>query len=71
VVVFAPHDVALWAEHTEQQLMLRYCGYWTCLQGQPQSGNKAAVTVHLPRRNTFSIAGLTDLMARIGRKESL
>ena len=71
VVVFVPENVALWAEHTEEKLILSYCGYWVCLQGQPQTGNKATVTVYLPRRNTFSVAGLTDLMARIGRKESL
>ena len=71
MVVFVPHDVALWVEHTERESMLRYCGYWTCLQGQPQRSNKATVTVYLPRRNTFSVAGLTELMARIGRKESL
>jgi hypothetical protein len=68
--MFVPHDVPLWAAHTEEELILRYCAYWTCLQGQPQSRNKATVTVYLPRKNTFSVAGLTDLMARIGRKES-
>ncbi len=71
VVMFVPHDVALWAQHSEEELMLRHCAYWTCLQGHPQTSNKATVTVHLPRRNTFSAAGLTELMARIGRKESL
>ena len=71
VVMFVPHDMVFWAEHTEEELALRYCAYWTCLQGHPQSGNKATVTVHLSRTNTFSVAGLTDLMARIGRKESL
>jgi len=71
VVVFVPEDVALWAEHTEEKLILSYCGYWVCLQGQPQTSNKATVTVYLPRRNTFSVAGLTELMTRIGRKESL
>lgn len=71
MVVFVPEDVAHWTEHTEEKLILSYCGYWVCLQGQPQTSNKATVTVYLPRRNTFSVAGLTDLMARIGRKESL
>jgi hypothetical protein len=51
--------------------MLRYCAYWTCLQGQPQSSNKATVTVPIPRSNMFSVAGLTEIMARIGRKETL
>jgi hypothetical protein len=71
VVIFVPHDAALWAEHTAHELILRYCGYWACLQGHPQSSNKATVTVNLPRRNMFSVGGLTELMARIGRKESL
>lgn len=71
VVMFTPHDVARWTEHTTEQMILRYCGYWTCLQGQPERDNKATVTVHLSRRNTFSVVGLTELMARIGRKETL
>jgi hypothetical protein len=71
VVVFVPHDVALWTEHTAEKLMLRYCGFWTCLQGLPQSSNEATVTVYLPRTNTFSVAGLIEVMARIGRKEPL
>lgn len=71
VVMFVPHDVPLWTAHSEEELMLRYCGYWACLQGQPPSSNKATVTVHLPRRNTFSVVGLTELMTRIGRRESL
>ncbi len=69
--MFVPQDTAHWVQHTEEELMLRFCAYWTCLQGQPQTSNKATVTVHLPRRNTFSAAGLAELMARIGRKEPL
>ena len=69
VVIFVPHDVGVWAEHSETELMLRYCGYWTCLQGRPARSNKASVTVQIPRTNTFSVAGLMEIMARIGRKE--
>lgn len=71
VVVFAPSDVAAWTAHSEQSLMLRYCGYWLCLQGQAESANQSNVTVHLPRKNLFSVAGLQDIMGRIGRKEAL
>ncbi|HEX4419258.1 MAG TPA: DUF4365 domain-containing protein [Kofleriaceae bacterium] len=28
VVVFVPDDIGLWTEHSEEGLMLRYCGYW-------------------------------------------
>lgn len=71
VVVFVPNDPAQWTEHSEDKLTLSYCGYWTCLQGQPQSSNKASVTVYLPRKNVFSVDGLKELMGRIGRKEAL
>lgn len=71
VVVFVPDDPTKWTEHSEEKLILNYCGYWTCLQGQPQSHNKGSVTVYLPRKNVFSVDGLKDLMGRIGRKEAL
>jgi hypothetical protein len=70
VVVFVPRDVALWTEHAEDGLMLRYCGYWVSLRGCPETSNQSTVTVHLPRKNTFGVAGLTELMARVGRKEA-
>jgi hypothetical protein len=71
VVVFVPHEIALWTDHAEDGLMLRYCGYWVSLRGCPESGNRTSVTIHLPRKNTFGVAGLTELMTRIGHKESL
>jgi hypothetical protein len=71
VVVFAPVEVGSWTEHTEESLLLRYCGYWLSLEGAAQSDNLANVTVRLPRKNVFSVAGLTELMGRIGRKEAL
>jgi hypothetical protein len=71
VVVFVPPDIALWTEHAEDGLMLRYCGYWVSLRGCPESSNKTTVTVHLPRANAFGVTGLTEIMARIGRKDLL
>src|SRR4051812_21389320 len=71
VVVFVPADVFLWTEHSEEKLILNYCGYWTCLQGQPVRTNKDNVTVYLLRKNVFSVSGLKDLIGRIGRKETL
>jgi hypothetical protein len=71
VVVFVPRDIALWTGHSEDGLMLRYCGYRASLRGCPETGNQNTVTVHLPRKNTFGVEGLTELMARVGRKEAL
>jgi hypothetical protein len=51
--------------------MLRYCGYWVSLRDRPETSNQNTVTVHLPRKNTFGVAGLTELMARVGRREAL
>jgi len=71
VVVFVPADTVQWTQHGDDGLMLRYCGYWISLRGRPEITNKTTVTVHLPRANRFGVAELTQLMARIGRKESL
>lgn len=71
VVVFVPRDIALWTEHAEDGLMLWYCGYWVSLRGCAETSNQNTVTVYLPRKNMFGVAGITELMARVGRKEAL
>lgn len=70
-VVFVPKDVAEWTVHSEERLLLNHCGYWTSLCGMPDTGNTSRITIDLPRTNVLSVAGLKDLMAKVGRKEKL
>jgi hypothetical protein len=71
VVVFVPDEVDLWTSHTEEGLLLSYCGYWVSLHGAAETLSTTSVTVALPRANTFSVAGLLSIMARIGERMPL
>ena len=66
VVVRVPGDLARWAEAAEEQLLLRHCGYWISLRGDPSTGNATNKTVTVPRNQMFTVDGLKALMARIG-----
>jgi Domain of unknown function (DUF4365) len=63
-VVLIPDDEADWLSHSENELALRYCGYWRSLRGMPQVDNEQSVTVHLPRAQQFTVDQLKELMAR-------
>jgi Domain of unknown function (DUF4365) len=69
VVVVIPNEVALWVEHSEQELLLRHCGYWFSLRGLPPTQNEYTVTINLPRTQVFDLAAVTDIMRRIGNGE--
>jgi hypothetical protein len=66
VIVIVPNDVSLWITHTENELLLRHCGYWYSLRGMPATDNETTVTVNVPRSQVFNVAGLNDIMQRIG-----
>ena len=65
VVVRMPSNTADWLSHTEQELVLRKCGYWLSLRGAPPTTNLVRSRVQLSRANLFDVAGLRSLMARI------
>ena len=65
VLVVVPEPPAPWVEATEAQLILRRCGYWLSLRGQPATTNTTTQRVFLPRAQVFHVQPLRDLMARI------
>ena len=66
VVVLVPDDPADWLGHTEVELALRRCGYWSSLRGLPASDNATGQTVRMSRQRTFTAAALRAMMERIG-----
>lgn len=66
VVVAVPEDIGDWLVHTEEQLAMKYCGYWVSLRGKPDTTNTATVAVKLPRTQQFTVEQLAAMMARIG-----
>jgi hypothetical protein len=65
IVVVVPRDVGDWFAQDEEAMVLRRCGYWRSLLGEPAVENEAKITVALPRRNVFSPAALQGMMARV------
>jgi hypothetical protein len=71
VVVLVPTKVEDWLTQTEEQLVLRRCGYWLSLLGEPAVDNTESVTVRIPRAQQFTPLALQDMMRRINDGENL
>jgi hypothetical protein len=62
VVVIVPKDISEWVLASEQELVLRHCGYWLNLKGKQASNNAEIVSVKIPRSNCFHVTQLQTLM---------
>lgn len=65
LVVLLPDKLTDWLKESEQELCLRYCGYWISLNGMPKTLNTTAVTVSIPRTNQFTVAALKSIIQGI------
>jgi Domain of unknown function (DUF4365) len=65
VVVRVPSNVQDWTAHSEEQLVLRRCGYWHSLRGAAPTSNTATTRIPISRAHLFDAAGLTSLMQRV------
>lgn len=62
VVVLVPEQATQWLKQSEEQLVLCGCGYWLSLAEAPETTNQSKITVEIPRKNIFNVAGLKNLM---------
>jgi hypothetical protein len=67
VVVLVPEDPDSWLTATEEQLVMRRCGYWVSLRGQPGTGSQSTVAVSIPRAQGFHPELLRAIMTRVGQ----
>ena len=65
VIVLVPDNVSDWLLHSEDQLVLRRCGYWLSLRSAVAMPNTTKIRVKIPRTNQLDVAGLTHLMTRV------
>lgn len=65
VVVRVPDLVNEWLTSTDAELCLRHCGYWTNLQGMPETDNTSTVSVTVTKENSFTVESLREMMGRI------
>lgn len=71
IVVLVPNDLGGWLNISEEETLMKKCGYWISLKGEPSTQNTSNITVDIPRLNIFTPANLTLLMEKISRKEDL
>lgn len=71
VVVLVPEDLDNWLQQSEQCLRMKHCAYWVSLYGMEESPNSASITVRIPRSQIFDVAGVHQIMERIGRGDAL
>ena len=71
IVLLMPRDETQWLRQTDDELCLRHCAYWLSLINYPYSPNVSTVTVHVPTTKIFSSRGLSDLMQRTERGDTL
>jgi hypothetical protein len=69
VVLFLPSDADQWLNHSDQELSLRKCAYWQSLRGAPATANGSGTTVYLPKAQMFTPQTLTELAARLSRRD--
>lgn len=65
VVVILPEDVAHWVSASEQEPVMRHCGYWKSLQGEDATDNDTSVRVKLSRSACFHVEQVQRIMDRI------
>ena len=71
VLVCVPEDCEDWTKQTEDQLCLHHCAYWLSLAGKPETDNDSTVTVHIPRKNVFSVDFLKEAMRHSANGEMI
>lgn len=71
IVVYVPDDASDWLHQTEDELCMRYCGYWASLRGQPATENTATKTISIPRGQVFDVDAARTVMQRIAAGQDL
>jgi hypothetical protein len=65
VLVTLPDNIEEWLSLSVEELVLRRCGYWVSLAGNPESDNVATVTVYVPRVNLLTPHAIQQMMSDI------
>lgn len=66
IVVLVPDNIVDWLNHTEAELAMRRCGYWSSLRGAAPTTNKNTIAVPMDRSRQLTPQELAQIMQRIG-----
>lgn len=62
IVMLVPAEIDDWVVHSENEMLVRHCGYWMSLREMPITANTSTTTVHLPREQLFTPSALRSIM---------
>ncbi|WP_300012081.1 DUF4365 domain-containing protein [Pseudonocardia sp.] len=65
VVCTAPLDFTTWLNVSDDELLLKGCGYWQNLHGWPAFDGDSK-TIEVPRSNQFNVEQLLGMLHRVG-----
>ncbi len=71
IVVLVPKNLEEWLKISEQEMLIKKCGYWVSLKGSPETQNNSTITVSIPRKNLFTSQSLSLMMEKIARGDEL
>lgn len=69
VLIHVPVDPGAWMTMSDEELVLRRCGFWHSLRGKEESLNSTSVTIRVPSQNKLTVESLSELMEKINRGE--
>ena len=71
VIYLMPRDEQAWLNNNHKRLKLKTCAYWVSLKNSPETDNKTAKTIKIPKTNIFNEDSLKDIMTKISKGEEL
>ncbi|MEQ9236732.1 DUF4365 domain-containing protein [Coleofasciculus chthonoplastes] len=71
IVVVVPKSIEKWINISEEETLMKKCGYWTSLKNRPSTQNTETITVKIPRMNLFTPSSLNEIMKKISMGEDL
>ena len=71
IIVLVPKKISEWLKTSEQEMLIKKCGYWVSLKGNPETKNSSTITVSIPRKNLFTPQNLSLIMKKIDMGDEL
>jgi hypothetical protein len=65
IIVLVPSDISEWLNISEEETLMKKCGYWISLKGWPETNNNRTITIDIPRSNLFTPSALKSIMNTI------
>jgi len=69
IVLVLPDEEALWLSQSVEELTVRHCAYWICLEGMAPTAATSSVRIGIPRPQVFSVEAVRAIMQRLARGE--